>query len=77
MIATINNGALCIGRDFVEAVAGPYRTQGGATVNNRVYPVRSALGCSDTSDAIIRLARRERVRLSDHWTQALEMGAAS
>lgn len=73
MVATITLGAegFRVGADFVECAAGPYRTRGGVSVNGgEEKPVLSSLCCSDTSDAIIRAARREGARVS-LWTQAL------
>lgn len=75
MIALCNGGNLQIGRDFVEAATGPFFTKGGAEIDGREYSVFSTLGCSDTSDALIRLCRRDGVRLASHWTQAIERRA--
>ncbi len=72
MTITKQKNELRIGGDFVSAVTGPYKSHGEIQIHG-MSPMRflSTLGCSDSSDALIRAARNEGQRVANIMTQAL------
>lgn len=70
-VVTFSGDVIGIGLDLGAAASGPFVTRGGAVIGGTSYTLRSALGCSDTSDALILSCRRDGLRMSDHWTQAI------
>lgn len=71
MTLTLENDTLRIGVDFVDAETGAPKTHGYAEINGKRFNLLSTLGASDTSDAVIRAARKEGARLGCIMTQAL------
>jgi hypothetical protein len=72
MTITKQGNELRIGRDFVAAVTGPYKSHGEVQIHG-MNPMRflSTLGCSDSSDALIRATRKEGARIMNLMTQSL------
>ncbi len=71
MTITREYDTMLIGKDFAEAVSGPYRSHGEIQVQGgKKFTFFSTLGCSDSSDALIQAAKKEGQRLANIMTQS-------
>lgn len=71
MTITMEGNTLQIGRSFVVAVVGPYKSHGTVTVNNKTYSWVSAEMVTPSENALYALARKEGKHVNQITSQSI------